>query len=84
MDDTTVEVIPAPFTTAVPFFAAYLALLGTQSQARAEDAKRMLENYEEFMTRARRMSTPTTNPKAYQFSQDPVNNYRFGQQSQQS
>jgi hypothetical protein len=55
VDDTTVEVIPYPWTDCIPFFAAYYTLLGAQRMA---DAEQMFERYERFMTRARGMSNP--------------------------
>lgn len=58
VDDTTVEAIPYLWTDAVPFFAAFLALLSAQSAQRQGDANRMFQRYEEFTNRARRFATP--------------------------
>ena len=58
-------VIPGIWDVAVPYFAAYLALLGAQMQARAADAQRMLTLYETFMERARRFATPQVLPANY-------------------
>lgn len=67
VDDTTVEAIPYPWTDAVPYFAAYLALLSAQSASRQADANRMFERYEEFANRARRLSNPSV--LTYQYAQ---------------
>lgn len=50
VDDSTVEAIPYPFTDAVPYYAAYMALLNGQ---RAGDAQAMLDQYTLFANRAR-------------------------------
>ena len=65
VDDTTVEAIPFPFTDAVPYFAAYLALLSAQAPARQADGDKMLQRYSEFKDRARRYSTPSVLPGLY-------------------
>ena len=80
VDDTTVEAIPFPFTDAVPFFAAYFALLSAQSASRQADADRMLARYEEFKNRARRMSNPSVNPLIYEQAPDPFRANRLGEQ----
>jgi hypothetical protein len=66
VDDTTVEAIPYPWTDAVPYFAAYLALMGSQTNTRTEYASRMLQLYNEFKDRARRYSTPDVLPLQYE------------------
>jgi hypothetical protein len=58
VDDTTPEAIPAPWTTAIPYYAAYLALLSAQTGARIQDAQRMFELYTLFVKRGREFSTP--------------------------
>lgn len=68
VDDTTVEAIPFPWTDCVPYFAAYLALLSSQTSSRQADAARMFELYQEFAQRARRYSTPTVLPYQYEQS----------------
>jgi hypothetical protein len=70
VDDTTVEAIPYPWTDAVPYFAAYLALLSSQTSSRQAEALRMMEMYNEFKDRARRYSTPTVMP--YQYEQSGI------------
>lgn len=56
------EALPYPWTDAVPYFAAYLALLNAQ---RLQDADSMLGRYEVFTRRARQLSTPTVLPGQY-------------------
>lgn len=65
VDDTTVEAIPYLWTDAVPFYAAYRALLSAQSGARMAQAKEMFDQYTEYVNRARRFSTPSTLPGIY-------------------
>lgn len=66
VDDTTPEAIPYPWTDAVPYFAAYLALMSAQTTTRTEYAMRMLQLYNEFKDRARRYSTPDVLPLQYE------------------
>lgn len=63
--DTDVEAIPYLWTDAVPFYAAYRALLSAQSSARIAQAKEMFDQYTEYVNRARRFSTPSTLPGIY-------------------
>jgi len=60
--DATVEVIPYPWTDAVPFFASYLALSGTN---RLADADRMWREYDKFVKRARAFSQPMVTVSPY-------------------
>lgn len=53
------EVIPAPWTDAVPFYAAWLAFMNLQRQA---DADRMMAAYGELMRRSRQEVTPSVLP----------------------
>lgn len=78
VDDTTPEAIPYPFTDAVPFLAAYYALLSAQSAARQADADRMFTRYEEFRNRARKISNPSILPYIYEQSGNPVRNNQLG------
>lgn len=57
------EAIPSPWTDAIPYFTAYMALLTAQ---RAEEALSMYGIYEMFMKRARQMGTPTVLPMQYE------------------
>lgn len=61
-DDNTPEAIPYPFTDAIPYYAAYLALFNSQ---RAGDAQMMLEEYEKFARRARAFWQRTIIPNVY-------------------
>ena len=72
VDDTTVESIPYPWTDAVPYFAAYLALLAAQSSARSADADRMMQRYHEFADRARQFSNPSVERYLYAQPSGPV------------
>lgn len=67
VDDASVEAIPYQFTDAVPFFAAYYALLSAQSQARRADAQAYYELYQTFLDRGRKQSNPSVN--RWQFEQ---------------
>lgn len=51
--DTDPEVIPAPWTGCVPYFAAYLAFLQVN---RFDDAEKLLKLFEKFMMEARAQS----------------------------
>ena len=55
VDDTTPEAIPALFTDAIPYVAAYRALLSSQ---RTNDADGMFKLYSMFLQRARTGATP--------------------------
>lgn len=61
--DSSPEAIPYPWTDAVPYYAAYMALL-TEQQTDA--AEKMLALYQLFLRRARAQSTPTVLPGQYQ------------------
>lgn len=80
VDDTTVEVIPAPFTEAVPYYAAYLAFLSSQ---RAADADRMWREYQKFASRGRQISNGEVNPGQYVQQPDPTRANKLGVQAQQ-
>lgn len=72
VDDTTVESIPYLWTDAVPFFAAYYALLSAQNNARFADAERYFNHYTTFVERARKASNPSVNRWMYSQSGDPA------------
>jgi hypothetical protein len=78
--DTDPEAIPYLWTDAVPYFAAYLALLSAQSSARGNDAARMMQLYTEFCNRARRFSTPGVLPGLYPQQPSPVRGNQLGYQ----
>lgn len=71
-DDTTPEAIPYLWTDAVPFFAAYFALLSAQNNSRMADAERYFNHYTTFVERARKASNPSVNRWLYQQAGDPA------------
>ena len=80
VDNTTVEVIPYPYTDAVPYYAAYLALTSAQ---RTADAQGMWQQYQTFASRARSMSNGAVNPGQYPQGGNPVRAGQLGMQAQQ-
>ncbi|HEY6025842.1 MAG TPA: hypothetical protein VIV09_02995 [Pseudolabrys sp.] len=71
-DDTTKEAIPYLWIDAVPFFAAYYALLSSQTDARMADAERMMNHYTKFVERARQASNADVLRHQYSQAGDPV------------
>lgn len=71
-DNNTVEAIPFEWTDAVPFLAAYYALLSSQTSARTQDAERMFNYYTAYVERARKAANPSVNRWMYQQSPDPT------------
>jgi hypothetical protein len=79
VDDTTVEALPYFWTDAVPFFAAYFALMSAQTNARMADAATMYKgHYNEFMDRARKQSNPDVNNWIYSQAGDPAQAVKLG------
>ncbi len=79
VDDITAEALPYFWTDAVPFFAAYFALMSAQTNARMADAAQMYKgHYSEFMERARKQSNPETNNWIYQQAGDPAQGPKMG------
>ena len=78
VSDTDPEAIPYLFTDAVPYFAAYLALLSAQTSVRTADADKMFQRYTEFVDRARRASTPGILPTIYQGIPNPARQNQLG------
>ena len=72
VNDTTTESIPYPWTDAIPYYAAYLALLSAQSPARQADAMRYFNIYEEFVTRGRTYANADMVRHQYLQAQDPT------------
>lgn len=62
VNDTTIEALQYPWTEAVQYYAAYLALLNAQ---RRTDADAMFARYQTFEIRATQMTTPTRLPRNY-------------------
>lgn len=79
-DNNTVEAIPFEWTDAVPFLAAYYALLSSQTSARTQDAERMFNFYTLFVERARKAANPSVNRWMYQQSPDPTMLTKLGMQ----
>lgn len=63
VDDTTAEAIPPLWQDAVPFYAAWLALMQLQRQA---DADMMMKRFTELMGRARVAATPDVLPDNFE------------------
>lgn len=60
--DSTPEAIPYSYTDAIPYFAAYLALMQSQ---RPQDAQNMLQIYNQFTNVGRRNFQSTMAPNIY-------------------
>lgn len=74
----TIEAIPFMWTDAVPFFAAYYALLSSQMQSRMADAIRYFEMYKEFLGRARQASNPSVLRFQYEQATDVPQAMKLG------
>ena len=70
--DTDFEAIPYLWTDAVPFYAAYYALLSAQTSARMAEAERYYQYYTQFVQRARVAATPDVNKYLYEQVPDPT------------
>lgn len=68
--DSDVEAIPYLWTDAVPYFAAYLALLTSDRKEYQDKAMRMFDLYKLFTMRARGAATPLVNRYLYEQSSD--------------
>jgi hypothetical protein len=64
--DTDVEAIPYMWTDAIPFGAAWYALLSSQTSARMQDAEKYLSYYQMYQERARRSANPDVNKSNYE------------------
>ena len=69
--DTDAEAIPFMWSDCVPYFAAYLALMGSQTSTRIQQAQQLFALYEQFMQRARDFANPDPNNFAFEQSPDP-------------
>jgi hypothetical protein len=75
IDDSTSEALPYLWTDAVPYYAAYFALLTAQNtQAAAE----MMKLYGMFVQKARGAANPSVMPMNYNQSPDPFLANRLG------
>jgi hypothetical protein len=70
--DSDPEAIPYFWTDAVPYFAAYLALMSAQTGQRISEAQQMFQLYQQFVQRARAFSNPPDNRYSYQQTNDPT------------
>lgn len=77
-NDSQIEALPFMWTDAVPFFAAYYALLSSQQQARLADALRYFGEYEKFLKRARESSNPAVLRSQYAQAVDLATPAKFG------
>jgi hypothetical protein len=77
--DTDFEAIPYLFTDAVPFLAAHLSFLTLQQP---DPAQKMMEEFEQFIGKARHGNTPGVLPGSFAQSPDLFMNNRLGLQKQ--
>jgi hypothetical protein len=82
VDDTTVEALPYLFTDAVPYFASYLALMGSQTGQRQAEAARLFDLYQTFVGRARQAANPSITTGIWQGGPDPTAISKLGMQQQ--
>lgn len=80
--DVDPEAIPFLWTDAVAYYAAYLALMGSQVSTRVADAQRMMQLFELHMNRARRFANPSLNRFLYEQGDDPAQQAAYSQQGQ--
>ena len=66
--DGDTEALPYYWTDAVPYYAAYMALLGAQTSTRIQQAQQLYALYEQFMQRARTFANPDLNNFAFEQS----------------
>ena len=76
--DSTPEALPALFTDAVPFLAAWYVLLGAQNQARMADAELYYKYAKEYEDRARNASNPAVLRPQYEMGADPAQRGKAG------
>ncbi len=62
VDDSSVDLVPYPWTEAVPFYACYYAY---QNAQRRDDAQAMLAEYKRYVIEGRVGSTPSIIPAMY-------------------
>lgn len=77
-NDTTPEAIPVFWTDAVPFLAAWYALMNAQSMGSQADPDKMFGRYEAFRDRARKFANPSVLTGIYPQSADPAMANRLG------
>jgi hypothetical protein len=82
--DTDVEALPYLFTDAVPYFAAYLALMSAQTSIRMEYAQKMFDLYKMFVDRANQASAPNVTKRLYERQSSPTTINKLGLSSKES
>lgn len=80
VDNTTAEAVPPLWQTAVPYYAAYLALLSAQLGSRGQEADAMFKRYTEFTARARQFATSEVMPFNGSQTGNPVQANQIGAQ----
>ena len=80
VNDSTVEALPYLWIDCVPYYAAYLALLSSQTNARRADAEAMFSYYSVFVGRARQFANPSLLRGQYPQSADLTMNAKLGLQ----
>jgi hypothetical protein len=78
LSDGDVEAIPYLWTDAVPYFAAYLALMSAQTGQRIQEAQTMKQLYSEFTQRARGYATPAVTRGNFEQTPDPTMATKLG------
>ena len=66
--DSDLEVLPGLWTDAVPYYAAYLALLSMETPLALQAADKMYQRYQEYVMRGRLAATSDILPRNYQQS----------------
>lgn len=77
--DADPEMIPYLWTDAVPYFAAYLALMSAQVSTRMAQAEKLLGLYQTFVQRARQAANPGLLRGLYQQSPNLTQANQLGQ-----
>jgi hypothetical protein len=74
VNDVTAEALPALWTTPVPYYAAYLALLSSPAPQAMDQAEKMFGLFQVFMKRAREYATASILPENYAQVASPPQN----------
>lgn len=77
-NDNDAEALPYYWTDAVPYFAAYLALLSAQTGQRMQQAQQMFQLYQQFAARARQFANSPMNRFKHEQSPDPAMQNKYG------
>ena len=77
-DDDSVETIPYPWTIPIMYYAAYMGYM--QMPGAEDQAQRMYDTYELFMSRSRQGVTPSILPHNYDQQTDPTLANKLGSQ----